>query len=131
MSSRAQTTTQTTVLAERIRQSKTELKAGQLPLKHCLLNLHNLKGFSWAHQRHAQQASSRCWSWAPRQAPWANQAGHAKQRPKSLHTPAYRGGSSRCLDRKAPGTPGHWPNLQGGPSPKGPRRLLLSASGAP
>lgn len=47
--------------------------------------------------------------------------------------PLLTGGSSRCLDRKVPGTPGHWlaPELRGSPGPKGKRRLLLSDSGAP
>ena len=47
--------------------------------------------------------------------------------------PLLTGGSSRCLNCKAPGTPGHWPgpHLQGSPGPKGPQRLLLSDSGAP
>ena len=87
-----------------------------------------LGGPSWAHQSDAQQSSGRCWSWARRRAPWANAAGHAKQRPRRPH-PCLAGGSGRCLDGKAPGTPGRWPgpDLQGGPGPKGPRRLLLSA----
>ena len=73
---------------------------------------------SFSHQSDAQQSSSRCRSWARRRAPWANGAGHAKQRPERLH-PCLQGARAAAWTAKRPGLrAGPW--LTGQPWSQGP-----------